>query len=71
MELGIYSFGDRTPDPFTGEQLSVAQTLANTLERITLADQVGLSFYGLGEHHLDSYAISNPATVLAAAASVT
>jgi probable LLM family oxidoreductase len=71
MELGIYSFGDRPPDPFTGEQVSVADRLAQTLERITLADQLGLGFYGLGEHHLDTYAISNPGTVLAAAASVT
>jgi probable LLM family oxidoreductase len=71
MELGIYSFGDRSPDPHTGEQLSVAQTLANTLERIKLADELGLSFYGLGEHHLDNFAISNPGTVLAAAAGVT
>ena len=71
MQLGIYSFGDRTPDPHTGEQLSVAETLTNTLERITLADQLGLSFYGLGEHHLDNYAISNPGTVLAAAATLT
>ena len=71
MDLGIYSFGDRHPDPITGEQLSVADTYQNTLERIRLADELGLSFYGLGEHHLDQYSISNPATVLAAAASVT
>ncbi|WIY03112.1 LLM class flavin-dependent oxidoreductase [Amycolatopsis mongoliensis] len=71
MKLGIYSFGDRAPDPRTGEQPSVAQTLANTLERIKLADELGLGFYGLGEHHLDQYAISSPGTVLAAAASVT
>lgn len=71
MELGIYSFGDRHPDPFNGEQVSVADRLAQTLERIRLAEEVGLSFYGLGEHHLDNYAISNPGTVLAAAASVT
>ncbi|WP_199441547.1 LLM class flavin-dependent oxidoreductase [Umezawaea beigongshangensis] len=71
MELGIYSFGERHPDPITGEQLSVAEALANTLERIRLADELGLSFYGLGEHHLPEYSISNPGTVLAAAASVT
>ncbi len=71
MQLGVYSFGDRPPDPFTGEQVSVADRLAQTLERIRLADELGLGFYGLGEHHLDSYAISNPGTVLAAAASVT
>ncbi|PPK63640.1 LLM class flavin-dependent oxidoreductase [Actinokineospora auranticolor] len=71
MELGIYSFADRHPDPVTGARVSVADALANTLERIRLADELGLSFYGLGEHHLDTYAISNPGTVLAAAASVT
>jgi probable LLM family oxidoreductase len=71
MELGIYSFGDRHPDPTTGAQISVAQAYADTLERIKLADELGLTFYGLGEHHLDQYSISNPATVLAAAASVT
>ena len=48
MELGIYSFGDRPPDPFTGEQISVADRLAQTLERIKLADELGLGFYGLG-----------------------
>jgi probable LLM family oxidoreductase len=71
MQLGIYSFGDRHPDPVTGEQVSVADKLAQTLERIKLADELGLAFYGLGEHHLENYAISNPGTVLAAAASVT
>jgi alkanesulfonate monooxygenase SsuD/methylene tetrahydromethanopterin reductase-like flavin-dependent oxidoreductase (luciferase family) len=71
MDLGIYSFGDRHPDPFTGVQVSVADQYANTLERMKLADELGLSFYGLGEHHLDTYAISNPGTVLAAAASIT
>jgi probable LLM family oxidoreductase len=71
MELGIYSFGDRPPDPLTGERVPVAQRLAETVERIKLADELGLGFYGLGEHHLENFAISNPATVLAAAASVT
>ncbi|MER6877703.1 LLM class flavin-dependent oxidoreductase, partial [Amycolatopsis sp. NPDC000673] len=71
MELGIYSFGDRPADPVTGEQVPVARRLAETLERIRLADELGLGFYGLGEHHLEQFAISNPATVLAAAASVT
>lgn len=70
MELGVYSFGDLHYDASTGYQ-PVASQLAQTLERIRLAEEVGLGFYGLGEHHLDRYAISSPATVLAAAASVT
>jgi probable LLM family oxidoreductase len=70
MDLGIYSFGDVGLDS-AGERLSVSVVLDHTLERIKLAEEVGLSFYGLGEHHLDRYAISNPGTVLAAAAAVT
>ncbi|MEU4805324.1 LLM class flavin-dependent oxidoreductase [Actinosynnema sp. NPDC023587] len=71
MQLGLLSFADRHPDPRTGERASVADALARQLERIKLADELGLGFYGLGEHHLDNFAISNPATVLAAAASIT
>src|SRR3954463_189617 len=71
MELGISSFPARHPAPLTGEQIPVSRALADTIERIKLADELGLGFYGLGEHHLEQFAISNPATVLAAAASVT
>src|SRR3954463_6956780 len=71
MELGISSFPARHPAPLTGEQIPVSRALADTIERIKLADELGLGFYGLGEHHLDQYAISSPGTVLAAAASVT
>lgn len=71
MQLGVMSFGDLRLDPATGTRVSVAQALGEQLERITLAEQVGLDFYGLGEHHLPSFAISNPGTVLAAASSLT
>ena len=40
MEIGIYSFGDRHPDPLSGKQVSVADQYDNTLARITLAEQV-------------------------------
>lgn len=59
MQLGVYSFGDRHPDPVTGERVSVADKLAQTVERIKLADELNLGFYGLGEHHLADYSISN------------
>jgi probable LLM family oxidoreductase len=71
MELGIYSFGDIGIDPTTGKPVTVSAMLDQTLERIKLAEEVGLGFFGLGEHHLDMFSISNPGTVLAAAASVT
>ncbi len=71
MQLGIYSFGDTTPDPATGAIPSAARRLQDLVEEIELADQVGLDVFGLGEHHRPDYAISAPATVLAAAAART
>jgi probable LLM family oxidoreductase len=71
MQLGLISFGDRRLDPATGARQPVEEVLREQLERIVLADQVGLGFYGLGEHHIEQYAISNPGMVLAAAATQT
>jgi probable LLM family oxidoreductase len=71
MEFGIYSFGDIHQDPTSGARVSVEQNLADTIERIRLADVSGIDYFGLGEHHRPDYSISAPATVLAAAATVT
>ena len=71
MEFGIYSFGDIHQDPTSGDRVSPEQNLADTIERIKLADDAGLHHFGLGEHHRPDYSISSPATVLAAAATVT
>jgi probable LLM family oxidoreductase len=71
MRLGVYSFGDIHPNPVTHERVSPAQRMADLLERIRLAEQVGLDFFGIGEHHRPDYAVSSPATVLAAAAGQT
>ena len=71
MELGVYSFGDIHPNPVTHEKVSPAQRMADLLERIRLAEQVGLDFFGIGEHHRPDYAVSAPAIVLAAAAAQT
>lgn len=67
MELGLYTFGDVHPDPVTGDRTPPAQRLREILERIRLAEQVGLDHVGIGEHHRPDYAISSPATVIAAA----
>ena len=45
-----------------------AQRLAELLEEIELADQVGLDVFGVGEHHRPDFVVSAPAVVLAAAA---
>ncbi len=64
MELGIYTFADLPPDG----SMSPVQRMANLLEEVELADQVGLDVFGIGEHHRPDYLISTPAVLLAAAA---
>jgi probable LLM family oxidoreductase len=71
MEIGIYSFGERTPDATTGHLVSAEERLRDLLEEIELADQVGLDVFGVGEHHRADYMVSSPAVVLAAAAART
>jgi len=71
MEIGIYSFGERTVDPETGQLLSPAERIRRLLEEIALADEVGLDVFGVGEHHRPDYVVSAPAVVLAAAAART
>jgi probable LLM family oxidoreductase len=71
MEIGIYTFAERTPDPRTGHLVSAEQRVRDLLEEIELADQVGLDVFGVGEHHRPDYVVSSPAVVLAAAATRT
>ena len=72
MQIGLYSFAENTPDPLNGGRLqSPAERLRDLIEEIKLADEVGLDFYGLGEHHRPDFVASAPVTILAAAAAVT
>ncbi len=66
MELGLYTFGDLDQRPGAG-QVSPGQRLRDILERVRLAEEVGLDYAGIGEHHRPDYAISAPATVISAA----
>ena len=70
MELGLYSFAE-TPPQLSSNGAAAAERLRDLLEEIELADQVGLDVFGVGEHHRADYAVSSPATVLAAAAART
>ncbi|WP_374628009.1 LLM class flavin-dependent oxidoreductase, partial [Devosia sp.] len=72
MQFGLYSFAENTPDPLNGGRLqSPAERLGDLLEEIRLADELGLDFYGLGEHHRPDFVASAPVTILAAAAALT
>lgn len=69
-EFGIDTFGDVTAGP-DGALLSHAQTVRNVVEEGVRADEVGLDFIGIGEHHRDDFAVSAPEMVLAAIAART
>ncbi|MFM2363658.1 MAG: hypothetical protein RLZZ316_2560, partial [Bacteroidota bacterium] len=70
MELGIGMFGDLHVDK-NGTIQPAQQRLQELIEEIKLMDELGLDFYGIGEHHRPDYAVSTPEIILAAAASVT
>ena len=71
MEVGIDSF---IANMANGEQalaVSPAQRMADALQRMELADQAGLDFFGVGEHHRQDFLDSAPVVILAAAAART
>ena len=70
FELGVYSFGNtpRLPD---GSHAPTAQAIRDVLEAIKLADEVGLDYFGVGEHHMRAMPLSSPTAVVNAAAAST
>ncbi len=70
MELGIGMFGDNHYDE-KGKPLSAGDRLRELMEEVKLMDEVGIDFFGIGEHHRPDYAVSVPEIVLAAASSIT
>ncbi|MCC6174496.1 MAG: LLM class flavin-dependent oxidoreductase [Chloroflexi bacterium] len=70
LQLGLDTFGDVTHDA-EGRLLPQAQVIRNVVAEAVLADQLGLDFFGVGEHHRDDFAISAPDVVLAAIAGQT
>ena len=71
MEIGVDSFVAATVDRVTGEAIDPARHLNELLEAITLADEVGLDVFGIGEHHRREFLDSAPTVILAAAAART
>ena len=70
IELGLDTFGDVSDGP-DGKPLHAAQVIRNVVEEAAFADEVGVDFIGIGEHHRADFAVSSPEMVLAAIASRT
>lgn len=71
MELGIGMFGDVRINEKTGYIQTPQQRMAEIIEEVKLMDELGLDFFGIGEHHRQDYAVSSPEIVLAALSTVT
>jgi len=70
LEFGLDTFGDVTRSA-DGKPLTHAQVIRDVIDEATLADELGIDFIGLGEHHRADFAISAPEVVLAAIAAHT
>ena len=66
FELGVYTFGN-TPRIADGGMGSTAQAVRDVLEAVLVAEEVGLDFFGFGEHHTRSMPLSSPTSKPAAA----
>ncbi len=71
IALGITTFAEVMEDPVTHKTVTYDERIRQIVDEIILADQVGLDYFGVGEHHRKDYAASAPHMILAAAATVT
>ena len=70
VELGLDTFGDVTVGD-DGAPRHAAQVVRDLVDQAVLADQVGVDFIGVGEHHRPDFAVSAPDIVLAGMATRT
>jgi probable LLM family oxidoreductase len=70
LVLGLDTFGDRTHDKHDRPE-SHAQTIRNVVEQGVLADQVGVDFFGIGEHHTEDFPMPAADVALGAIAAQT
>src|SRR5580693_8445639 len=70
LVLGLDTFGDRT-SPERGRLDSHAQTIRNVVDQGIRAEEVGVDFFGIGEHHTDEFPMPAADVVLSAIAART
>lgn len=71
MEIGIDSFAAKESRNNADSAINSKNALAELLERMAYADEVGLDTFGIGEHYRKEFLDSAPAMILAAAAART
>jgi probable LLM family oxidoreductase len=68
--FGLDTFGDRNGSA-DGAPLSHAQTIRNVVEEGVFADEAGVDFFGIGEHHTEEFPMPAGDVALAAIAART
>jgi probable LLM family oxidoreductase len=68
--FGLDTFGDRNADA-EGNELSHAQTIRNVVAEGVFAEQAGVDFFGIGEHHTSHFPMPAGDVALAAIAART
>ena len=71
MEIGIDSFAAVDINKGTPSSIERVNAISELIDRIIYADQVGIDFFGIGEHHREEFLDSAPHMILAAAAAKT
>jgi probable LLM family oxidoreductase len=71
VQIGIDSFAAAFPDQESNQRPSPSDSIRQLIERMELADQLGLDVFGVGEHHRRDFLDSAPAVILAAGAART
>jgi len=64
MQFGIFTVGDVTTDPTTGQTPTEHERIKATLAIALKAEEVGLDVFATGEHHNPPFVPSSPTTVL-------
>ena len=70
VQFGLDTFGDVTVEE-DGSAVSQAQVIRNLVSEAVVADELGIDFIGVGEHHRQDFAVSAPEVVLAGIATAT
>ncbi|GAA2795314.1 LLM class flavin-dependent oxidoreductase [Saccharopolyspora taberi] len=71
MQLGILSLGSTEPDPVSGRKLTTTEYFDDVVRLATLSEELGLDYFGFGEHHAGRFVASAPPVVLSAIAART
>jgi len=65
MQFGIFTVGDVTTDPTTGQTPTEHQRIKDTVAIALKAEEIGLDVFATGEHHNPPFIASAPTTTLA------